>query len=106
LTPTATKKLADRQPSKRGQFRSNLTAGTKEKKEKPSLRIFENFLLAHIWHICLCPQLHKPTAGAKAKEPNLHTFQIRANFALLFDITFFRSMEYFFNFDCLIHNNQ
>lgn len=25
-TPTTTKKLADRQPNKRGQFRSNLTA--------------------------------------------------------------------------------
>jgi len=48
LTPTATKKLADRQPFRWDSFTGNLTAsqpdtGDKNKKEKPPLRIFENF---------------------------------------------------------------
>jgi len=49
---------------------SGQTRGTKKKTKKPTLRIFENFFYsAHLAHLPL-PQPHKPTTGAKSKEPN------------------------------------
>lgn len=54
-------------------LRRQLNCSPTDKKENknPTLRIFENFFCsAHLAHLPL-PQQHKPTAGAKSKEPNL-----------------------------------
>lgn len=53
-----------------------LRADTQSDRRKRKFSFFACALLkmkiaTAIWHICLCPQPHQPTAGEKAKEPNL-----------------------------------